>query len=136
MIRKQIKLQGFSRGSHLVTHLITKELPELSQVECGLLNLFLCHTSAALSINENADSRVQSDLTMALDRIAPESWPYAHDDEGPDDMPAHVKSSLVGASLTIPIDRGRLSMGTWQGIYLLEFRNHPSTRTVVASIVQ
>ena len=110
MLRKHIKLKGFPRGAHLITSAITEELSEISNIDCGLLNLFLLHTSAALSINENADSRVQSDLSMGLDRIVPESWPYAHDEEGPDDMPAHIKSTIVGASLTIPIERGRFSI--------------------------
>jgi secondary thiamine-phosphate synthase enzyme len=95
------------------------------------LHLFLQHTSAAISINENADSDVPRDLAAALDRVAPENAPYLHTCEGPDDMPAHVKSSLVGSSLSIPIREGRLLLGTWQGIYLCEFRNHGGTRQLI-----
>ena len=135
MYRKLIRLPTFSRGSHLITDIILSNLSEIRTVECGMLNLFLQHTSAAISINENADSRVPGDLAMGLDRVVPESWPYEHDDEGPDDMPAHLKSTLVGASLNIPIGNGRCLLGTWQGIYLLEFRNAPHSRQLIATIM-
>ena len=100
----------------------------------GLLHLFLQHTSAALSINENASPDVRADLGMALDRIVPEDLPYRHVDEGADDMPAHVKCALVGCELTIPVAAGRLALGTWQGIYLCEFRDQATPRTVVATL--
>jgi secondary thiamine-phosphate synthase enzyme len=109
-------------------------LPELRQCGVGLLHLFLQHTSASLSINENADPDVPRDLESALSAIATEDFPYRHTCEGPDDMPAHVKSSLVGCSLTIPIRDGRLLLGTWQGIYLCEHRAHGGRRRVVATI--
>jgi secondary thiamine-phosphate synthase enzyme len=119
----------------LVTRDIVDALPELAGVEVGLLHLFLQHTSAALTINENADPDVRQDLEMALDRLAPEDLPYKHTDEGPDDMPAHVKTALVGFSLTIPVTAGKLALGTWQGLCLWEHRDHASARTVVATLM-
>ncbi len=100
----------------------------------GFLHLFLQHTSASLTINENASPDVRTDLTMALDQVAPESWPFRHADEGPDDMPAHVKASLTGVSLTIPVHAGQLGLGTWQGIYLCEHRNRGGQRHLLATI--
>jgi secondary thiamine-phosphate synthase enzyme len=129
--QKQIQLPPFRRGCHLVTNYIVDAIPEIRDLSCGLLNCFLQHTSASLTINENADPDVRKDLDMALDEIAPEDWDYVHTAEGPDDMPAHVKSSLLGCSLVIPITSGRLNLGTWQGIYLCEHRNHPTRRSVV-----
>lgn len=124
-----------SRGCHLITPDVIKNLPELP--EAGLLNLFVCHTSCALSINENYDPDVRSDLSRALDRLAPESPAlYAHADEGPDDMPAHIKSSLLGPSVTIPIRHGQLALGTWQGVYLCEFRNHGGSRRLIATVIE
>ena len=122
---KQVEfdLAAHSRGFHLVTREIVANLPELPRV--GLLHLFIQHTSAGLSINENADPDVQVDMGAIFDRLVKEREPYyAHTLEGDDDMPAHAKSSIVGNSLTIPITRGRLNMGTWQGIYPCEFRNY------------
>jgi secondary thiamine-phosphate synthase enzyme len=128
-----IVLPKFSRGFHLITRFIEEGLDDLP--EKGMLNLFLKHTSAALTINENADPDVRRDLTYALNKLVPEKDPgYAHTMEGPDDMPAHVKSSLLSVSINIPISGGRLNLGTWQGIYLCEFRNHGGTRKVVATI--
>ncbi len=123
-----------SRGFHLITEEIVRQIPELRQAEVGLLNLFLQHTSASLTINENADPDVQVDLEASLSAIAPESFPHTHTCEGPDDMPAHVKASLLGASLVIPVRDGRLAMGTWQGIYLAEHRNHAGSRRAVATL--
>lgn len=117
-----------------MTREIIKNIPEIAQFECGLLNLFVQHTSASLTINENCSPDVPLDLNDALDRIAPEGTHYRHLDEGMDDMPAHVKSSIMGASLIIPIQHGRLALGTWQGIYLNEHRNHGGARRVVATI--
>ena len=111
-------------------------MPELSGVDVGILHLFLQHTSAALTINENADPDVRHDLAMALDRLVPESWPYSHTAEGADDMPAHVKAALVGHSLTIPITNGKLALGTWQGIYLCEFRDSGGPRKILATVLQ
>ena len=122
------------RGFHLVTEEVVARLPQLASVRVGLLHLFLQHTSASLSINENADSDVPLDLETSLSALAPEDFPYRHTCEGPDDMPAHVKASLLGASLSIPIREGRLALGTWQGIYLCEQRNHGGRRRVVATI--
>ena len=134
MIRKKIRLPMFSRGAHIISGTIFDSLPEIRSVDCGMLNLFLQHTSAALSINENADPNVPIDLDMAMAKIVPENWPYEHDDEGPDDMPAHVKSTLAGVSLNIPVENGHCLLGTWQGIYLLEFRRAPHSRTVIATL--
>ena len=109
-------------------------LPELRQVRIGLLHVFIQHTSASLSINENADPDVPADLESSLNAIAPEDFPYRHSCEGPDDMPAHVKASLLGCSLTIPVREGRLALGTWQGIYLCEHRNRASRRSLVLTL--
>lgn len=135
--QKQFTLQSRSRGSYLITDEVTKQLPELKSYKVGLLNLFIQHTSCALSLNENFDSDVRADMSDALDRLAPEdpqSKMYRHNDEGLDDMPAHIKSSLMGASVTVPISDGRLNTGTWQGIWYLEFRASKHSRGVVATI--
>ena len=122
------------RGCHLITREVLEHLPH-PLPQTGLLNLFVQHTSCALSINENADPDVRTDLSQIMDRLVREREPYYdHTMEGPDDMPAHAKSSLFGVSLTIPITDGRLALGTWQGIYLCEFRNHGGNRRIVATI--
>lgn len=133
-IQKQIRLPALRRGFHLVTREVVSEIPELSQIDVGIMHVFIMHTSASLSINENADPDVPVDLEMAFNKIAPESFPYVHTCEGPDDMPAHVKASMIGNSLTIPISGGRLCLGTWQGIYLCEHRNHAGSRRLVVTI--
>ena len=133
-IQKEVLLPSFSRGCHLVTEHVLKELPELRLCKVGLLHVFIQHTSASITINENADPDVPRDLTMALDRLAPETWPYRHTCEGPDDMPAHVKAALTGSSLTIPVGSGRLLVGTWQGIYLCEHRNQGGRRRLIATL--
>ncbi|WP_417384751.1 secondary thiamine-phosphate synthase enzyme YjbQ [Gimesia sp.] len=133
-IQKQIRLPAFRRGFHIVTREVLSEIPELSTIKVGLMHVFIMHTSASLSINENADPDVPVDLEMSFNKIAPESFPYVHTCEGPDDMPAHVKASLLGNSLTIPISEGRLCLGTWQGIYLCEHRNHGGSRRLVVTI--
>jgi secondary thiamine-phosphate synthase enzyme len=131
--QKQIHLPAYPRGFHLITALIRQELPKLP--DQGLLNLFIQHTSAALTINENADPDVRHDMEKSLDGLVPEHQPhFLHTLEGPDDMPAHIKTALLDASLTIPITNGRLALGTWQGIYLCEFRNRAGARKVLASI--
>jgi secondary thiamine-phosphate synthase enzyme len=132
--QRTIELAARPRGFHLITSDILAGLPELAQVRTGLLHLFLQHTSASLSINENADPDVPLDLESSLSAIAPEDFPYRHTCEGSDDMPAHVKSALLGCSLTIPIHEGRLRLGTWQGIYLCEHRARGGRRRVVATI--
>ncbi len=132
--QRTLELSARPRGFHLLTREIVDAMPELGDLRVGLLHLFLQHTSASLSINENADPDVPLDLESALTAIAPEDFPYRHTCEGPDDMPAHVKSALLGCSLSIPIQDGRLGLGTWQGIYLCEHRNHASRRSVVATL--
>ena len=130
----EFRLTARKRGFHLVTEEIKRALPSLPKV--GVLHLFIKHTSAGLSINENAAPDVRSDLNAFFDHLAPERERYyTHNDEGDDDMPAHAKSSLTGVSLTIPITNGQLNLGIWQGIYLCEFRNHASSRAIVATIM-
>ena len=129
----EIRLTAKTRGCHLITREIMRHLPELP--ESGLLNVFVKHTSCGLTINENADPDVRTDLDNILDHIVPERQPYyEHTMEGDDDMPAHAKSSLTGVSLTIPITNHRLNLGTWQGIYLCEFREYGGERTLVLTI--
>jgi secondary thiamine-phosphate synthase enzyme len=129
----EIRLPDFRRGIHLVTHLIEQKLSNLP--EKGMINIFIKHTSAGLTINENADPSVRQDLEKWLDKLAPENEPYyRHTMEGADDMPAHVKATLTGSSVTIPITNGRLNMGTWQGIYLCEFRNYGGARKLLVTI--
>lgn len=129
----EITLPAFPRGYHLVTSQITSQLPPLPDV--GLVNIFIQHTSAALTINENADPSVRHDFETILNNMVPENRrEYTHTFEGNDDMPAHVKASLIGPDITIPITRGRLNLGTWQGIYLCEFRNHGGARRLVVTV--
>lgn len=133
---KQIEfsLKARSRGFHLITSEVLGHLPQLPEV--GMLHLFVKHTSCALSINENADPDVRSDMESIYNHMVKEGEPYyVHTFEGRDDMPAHAKSILTGVSLTIPITGGRLNLGTWQGIYLCEFRNHGGPRALVATII-
>lgn len=133
-VQRQIALSPRKRGLHLVTDEILAALPELRTVQVGLLHLFLQHTSASLIINENADADVRRDLEAALNQLAPEDFPYVHTIEGPDDMPAHVKSALLGCEVTIPVSAGRLQLGTWQGVYLCEHRNRAGRRNVIATL--
>ena len=131
--QKEIVLRPRERGIHLVTNEIFQELPPLPEV--GLLNLFIKHTSAALSVNENADPDVRVDMEYILDRLVPDiDLNYIHTAEGPDDASSHTKTSIIGPSITIPITKGRLNLGTWQGIYLLEFREYKSARHIIATI--
>ena len=129
-----MRLPPFARGCHLVTDQVVQALPELAATRKGLLHVFIQHTSAAISINENADPDVPRDLAQSFDRVAPEDAPYTHTCEGPDDMPAHVKSSLVGSSISVPVADGELLLGTWQGIYLCEFRNRGGRRNLVLTL--
>ena len=132
-IQKEIVLRPRKRGIYLVTNEILQELSPLPEI--GLLNLFIKHTSAALSVNENADPDVREDMEYVLNRMVPDVDPnYIHTMEGPDDASSHTKTSLIGVSLTLPITRGRLNLGTWQGIYLLEFREYKSARHIIATI--
>jgi len=134
VVQTVFSLRPRKRGFHLITREISGILPELPQY--GILNLFIQHTSAALSINENADPDVQTDLDNIFNNLVKDREPYyIHTCEGDDDMPAHAKSSIIGASITIPITNGRLNLGIWQGIYLCEFRNHASARRIVATII-
>lgn len=133
-IQKQIKLAAMPRGFHLITHQIEKAIPELSQISVGLCHLFIQHTSASLTLNENADPEVRVDFETAMNDICREHPDFIHTYEGPDDMPAHIKSSLLGNSLSIPVSDGRLQLGTWQGIYLCEHRNHATPRRIVLTI--
>lgn len=128
------QLSARERGFHLVTPEVVKCLGDFEQIDRGLLHLFIQHTSASLTINENADPDVRVDMETAANLICPENMPFIHTCEGPDDMPAHVKASMFGASLMIPIAQGRLALGTWQGIYLCEHRNHGGRRRIVATM--
>jgi secondary thiamine-phosphate synthase enzyme len=134
-LQKSLKLQAKPRGFHLVSDEILKALPEISTIHVGLLHLFLQHTSASLSINENADSSVRRDMESHFNRLAPEDAPYyQHTYEGSDDMPAHIKSALLGCEMSLPIEQGSLKLGTWQGIYLGEHRDSASARTLIATL--
>jgi secondary thiamine-phosphate synthase enzyme len=132
--QKRASLAPRPRGCHLVTREVVDALPELAGVRIGLLHVFIQHTSASLTINENADRDVRVDLESSLNAIAPEDFPYEHTLEGPDDMPAHVKASLMGSAVTIPVAGGKLQLGTWQGIYLCEHRNAGGSRNLVLTL--
>lgn len=132
--QKEVALSGYKRGCHLVTDEVLRQVPEIRNIAIGLCHVMIKHTSASLSINENADPSVRHDMEMMLNRMVPENTPFTHDDEGPDDMPAHVKTTLVGSSVTFPITNGRPNLGTWQGIWLCEHRNHSRHRKVVVTI--
>lgn len=135
MVRNiEIVLPSYRRGFHLITGLLLKELGPLP--ENGILHVFICHTSAALTINENADPTVLADFEASFNRLIPENAPYyRHTSEGADDMPAHIKASVLGASVSVPIRQGRLCLGTWQGIYLCEFRNNGGKRRLILSLL-
>ncbi len=133
--QKEFQLTAKYRGFHLITDEVTRALPQLAQIDIGLLHLFIKHTSASLTINENADPTVRSDLEAHFNQFIPENARYyQHTYEGADDMPAHIKASTLGSSITIPIKNGKLKLGTWQGIYLGEHRNHGGQRTIIATI--
>lgn len=130
----RLTLPPFRRGFHLITERVVAAVPELPTIATGLLHVFIQHTSASLTINENADPDVRVDLESSFNAMAPEDFPYVHTLEGSDDMPAHVKASLLGSSLTIPVSGGRLAFGTWQGIYLCEHRNQGGPRQLVLTL--
>lgn len=131
--QKEITLPGFRRGYHLITRIIEEHLPDLPVT--GLLHIFVKHTSAGITLNENADPTVRTDFESFINKMIPENEPvYLHTYEGSDDMPAHLKSSVIGAELTIPITRNRLNMGTWQGIYFCEFRDYGGSRRLVLTV--
>jgi secondary thiamine-phosphate synthase enzyme len=132
--QQTLTLGAKSRGFHLVTGEIVEQIPALAEVQTGLLHLLLQHTSASLTLNENCDPTVRSDMEQHFMRHVPENAPYQHDYEGPDDMPAHIKSSMLGVSLLLPVRRGRLVLGTWQGIWLGEHRIHGGSRHIVATL--
>ena len=134
-LQREIHLKPKPRGFHLVTDEVLRELPELGDVRIGLMNVFILHTSASLTINENADPTVRQDFESYFNRAVPEDEHYyRHQDEGSDDLPAHIKSSLLGSSLNIPVTDGRLKLGTWQGIYLCEHRNHGGSRSIIVTV--
>ncbi len=133
--QKEFYLKARPRGFHLVTDEILREIPQLKNFKVGMMNVLIKHTSASLTINENADPDVRHDFESYFNQAVPENEPYfLHRDEGSDDLPAHLKASILGASLTIPITNGRLNMGIWQGIYLCEHRNHGGNRSLVVTI--
>jgi len=134
-IQRVIRLKPRARGFHVITDEVLGQLPELSQIETGLLHLFIQHTSASIAINENVSPEVRRDFERHLTELVPEGpHHYQHTLEGDDDMPAHIKASLMGTALTIPVGQGALLLGTWQGIYLGEHRNHGGARTLVATL--
>ena len=133
--QKEITLPVFSRGFHIIMDNILEEIPEIRDISSGLLHLFIKHTSASLTINEDADPTVRADFETHFNIMVPENAPYyRHTIEGSDDMPAHLKSAILGASLSIPISKGKLDLGVWQGIYLCEHRNHGGNRKIVLTI--
>ncbi len=134
-LQREITLAARPRGFHIVTQNVLDELPELRDVRVGLLHLFIQHTSASLALNENASPDVRRDFESWFNRAVPEQAPFwTHTLEGPDDMPAHIKASLLGPTLSLPISGGRLALGTWQGIYLCEHRDHGGNRRLLATV--
>ena len=130
--QQEIDLKPKRRGFHIITYDVTDALPQIKEIKTGICQVFIQHTSASLCINENADPTVRQDFEMYFNKTVPESdLDYLHDDEGSDDMPAHLKAAMLGCSVSIPIRNGRLALGTWQGIYLCEHRNHGGQRTLV-----
>ncbi len=135
-IQKEFSLPAYSRGFHLITDLVIREIPEIRTIDTGTLQLFIKHTSASLTINENADPTVRMDFESHFNQSVPENAAYyKHNYEGPDDMPAHIKASLLGNSVAIPITKGYLNLGTWQGIYLCEHRDHGGPRKFIVTIL-
>lgn len=127
-------LPSFPRGFHLITHKVLEAIPQVRDVRAGLLHVFIQHTSASLTINENADRDVRTDFETAMNHAVPENLDYVHTIEGPDDMPAHIKASMLGSSVSIPIRNGQPALGTWQGIYLCEHRNSGGRRSLVLTL--
>ncbi|WP_299625206.1 secondary thiamine-phosphate synthase enzyme YjbQ [uncultured Tenacibaculum sp.] len=133
--QKEISLPAFERGYHLITDIVLNEIPEIREIAIGQLQVFIKHTSASLTINENADPTVRMDFETHINKMIPENMPYyKHDYEGADDMPAHIKSSMLGCQVQIPITSGKLNLGTWQGIYLGEHRNYGGRRKLVLTV--
>lgn len=135
IFQKEIELALRPRGFHLITDEVLRQLPELKEISLGFLQVFIKHTSAGLTLNENADPTVREDFESHFDRMVPEDQPYyKHTLEGSDDMPAHIKASLLGSSVQVPVTNGRLNLGTWQGIYLCEHRDHGGSRKLVLTV--
>ncbi len=133
--QKEIQINSVSRGFHLITSKIENSIPEIKDISVGQLHVFIKHTSASLTINENADASVRTDFESHFNKMVPENAPYyLHTYEGSDDMPAHIKASLLGPSVQIPVTNGRLNLGTWQGVYLCEHRNYGGNRTLVLTV--
>jgi len=134
--QKEIKLKPHSRGYHLITNQILEQVNDIKEINIGWIQIFIKHTSASLTVNENADPSVRKDFESHLNEMVPENAPYyIHTYEGPDDMPAHIKASLMGTSVQIPITNGRLNMGIWQGVYLCEHRNNAGSRRLLVTIL-
>jgi secondary thiamine-phosphate synthase enzyme len=134
-LQREISLRPPGRGFHLVTDAVVGELPELRDLRVGLLHLFMLHTSASLTLNENASPDVRRDFESYFNVVVPEDAPFwTHTVEGPDDMPAHIKASLLGPSLSLPVSRGQLALGTWQGVYLCEHRDHGGARSLLVTV--
>jgi len=137
VIQHQISLPPYPRGYHLITHDILDALPEIRNIKAGLCHVFIQHTSASLTINENADPTVRKDFESHFNKMVPENAPYyLHNYEGPDDMPAHIKASILGPSVTLPITNGQFNLGTWQGIYLCEHRDYGGSRHLIITIFE
>ena len=135
-IQKEIRLKPKSRGFHLITNEIISQVPEISEITAGIVHVFIKHTSASLTINENVDPTVRTDMETYFNKIVPESASYfQHTLEGKDDMTSHIKSSILGNSITVPVSNGGLNLGTWQGIYLCEHRNYGGAREIVVTII-
>ena len=136
IFQQEIRLKPRQRGFHLVTREILEQIPQLGDIQTGLAHIHILHTSASLTLNENASPDVRSDMEAHFNKIVPENAPYyTHVFEGPDDMPAHIKASLLGSSLTLPVHRGNFRLGTWQCIYLCEHRDHGGSRRVVVTVL-
>ena len=134
-MQKNINIEPNSRGFHIITEQVIDQIPEIKSINIGILHLFIKHTSASLTINENADKTVRNDFEKHFNELVPENQSYyQHTYEGPDDMPAHLKASILGSSLSVPISNGHLNLGTWQGIYLCEHRNNTFQRKMVVTI--
>ena len=134
-MQKNINIDSKSRGFHIITQQVIDQIPEIKSINIGILHLFIKHTSASLTINENADKTVRNDFEKHFNELVPENQSYyQHTYEGPDDMPAHLKASILGSSLSVPISNGHLNLGTWQGIYLCEHRNNTFQRKMVVTI--
>lgn len=133
--QSEITLTKHARGFHLITDEVVQGIPRLNEIKAGLLHVFIQHTSASLTINEDADPTVRKDFESHFNEMVPQNAPYyLHTQEGPDDMPAHLKASLLGSSISVPITNGRLNMGTWQGIYLCEHRDHGGARRLILTV--